>query len=91
MATVNAAVCWNTLRAYRHHNVAGDGKRDGLKSLRIGQSAGNPSKCSGVLNEYEQRASEGAKMYSGLTRERKSQSEMVGRHQVAMVSNPQAG
>ena len=25
------AVCWNALRAVLHHNVAGNGKRDGLK------------------------------------------------------------
>ena len=31
--------CWNTLRADENHNVAGNGKRDGLKISRIGQSA----------------------------------------------------
>jgi hypothetical protein len=31
--------CWNTLRAESNHNVTGNGERDGLKMLRIGQSA----------------------------------------------------
>ena len=36
--------CWNTLRAHRHHNVAGNGKRDGSKSRGIGQSAAKGSR-----------------------------------------------
>lgn len=31
--------CWKPLRAIQDHNVAGDGKRDGLKTWWIGQSA----------------------------------------------------
>lgn len=31
--------CWNTLRASQNHNVAGNGKRDGMRICRIGQSA----------------------------------------------------
>lgn len=31
--------CWNTLRAHRNHNVAGNGEREGLRIRGIGQSA----------------------------------------------------
>jgi hypothetical protein len=35
----NRMNCWNTLRASQNHNVASNGKRDGVKICRIGQSA----------------------------------------------------
>ena len=43
-ASKTSVNCWNTLKS-QYHNVAGNGKRDGSKSLGIlshGQSAADP-------------------------------------------------
>lgn len=45
--------CWNSLKPY-HHNVACKSERDGLRSVRIGQSAGKTSYVShGTRSSYK--------------------------------------
>lgn len=47
--------CWNTLRALQDHNVAGDGRRDGLKTCGIGQSAAKGLLHRSTFNDYSER------------------------------------
>jgi hypothetical protein len=37
--------------SFVYHNVTGNGKRDGLKNIKIGQSAAEPLNC-GRFNDY---------------------------------------